>query len=141
MELACVREDAADGSDMFIPADGKGLELRRVAVNDGRDGSVIIVAKDAADHLPKEVLNRLVFYGLDGSRGREAAVKAGDVLLAINSKILSNADPMHQDAMLCNEPHRRTFVLLRDTKQQMVRGDAEAQRRAQDSEGGCGGRT
>lgn len=117
--------EAPDGSDMFIPSNGTGLELSRVPINDGDDGYAIIVTKDAADHLPGPVLSRLKFYGLDGRPGREREVKAGDKVLAMNGRPLTNTTEMHQNSVLCNDAYPRTFVLLRDTKQLKMRQVAQ----------------
>jgi len=117
--------EAPDGSDMFIPSNGTGLELSRVPINDGDDGYAIIVTKDAADHLPGPVLSRLKFYGLDGRYGSEREVKAGDKVLAMNGRPLTNTTEMHQNSVLCNDAYPRTFVLLRDTKQLKMRQVAQ----------------
>jgi hypothetical protein len=112
---------APDGSNMFIPSNGIGLELERVPVTDGSAECIFRVLKNAEDHLPKHVLDGLTFFGLDGSRGYERKVLKGDRLLAVNSRIVCNTTRLYHDGVFCSESFPRTYLMVRDVKIQRVR--------------------
>ena len=112
---------APDGSNMFIPSNGIGLELERVPVTDASAECIFRVLKNAEDHLPKHVLDGLTFFGLDGSRGYERKVLKGDRLLAVNSRIVCNTTRLYHDGVFCSESFPRTYLMVRDVKIQRVR--------------------